>query len=282
MQCQENQPACDNCTKKNLECTYPAPRTLVALRGSAVYSPSPIASVNLQSTPTTFTLTDLRLFHHYLLDAYPHLPVGNDSTWLSQVPLIAHHVSTRRFLLSCATNIFQNEYLMHAILGLAASHFELLTGEDLKATAIHHRVQAIKGSNAAISQTRRTGSDGDALLAACYCLAFQSSYMEDGLQEFFQMVRGCSLLSLQLKAESLPMAFFLTEKDHWSFMEERLFDLPTIHEELVTGAEKSLKALPPLFDRPSHVQFYQVVIDCVEAVKVSSVRGESDRPPMFD
>ena len=171
---------------------------------------------------------------------------------------------------------------MHAILGLSASHFELLTGEDLKATAIHHRVQAIKGSNAAISQTRRTGSDGDALLAACYCLTFQSSYMKDGLQEFFQMVRGCSLLSLQLKAESLPMAFFLTEKDHWSFMEERLFDLPTINEELVAGAERSLKALPPLFDRPSNLQFYQVVVDCVEAVKVSSVRGESGKFPGFE
>jgi hypothetical protein len=37
-------------------------------------------------------MTDMRLFHHFLLDAYPHLPVGNDNTWLTHVPLLAHHV----------------------------------------------------------------------------------------------------------------------------------------------------------------------------------------------
>jgi hypothetical protein len=96
-QCQETQPACENCTKKNLNCSYPAPKTLKALQGSLLYASSPIASVNLQGTPTIFTLTDMRLFHHFLMDAYPHLPVGNDSAWLSQVPLIAHHVSSDKF-----------------------------------------------------------------------------------------------------------------------------------------------------------------------------------------
>lgn len=107
IQCQENQPACHNCTRKKLKCEYPAPRTLSALRSSFLYSPSPVTSVNLQSTPTVFTLTDMRLFHHYLLDAYPHLPVGNDSAWLTQVPLIAHHVSSLFFvslLLADASN----------------------------------------------------------------------------------------------------------------------------------------------------------------------------------
>jgi hypothetical protein len=93
IKCQETQPACENCTRKSIECVYPAPKTLAALRVSTTYSPSPIASIALQGTPTAFTLTDMRLFHHYLFEAYPHLPVGNDTTWLSQVPLIAHHVS---------------------------------------------------------------------------------------------------------------------------------------------------------------------------------------------
>jgi hypothetical protein len=79
--------------KKGLDCSYPAPKTLKALQGSLLYSSNPIASVNLQGTPTIFSLTDMRLFHHFLMDAYPHLPVGNESAWLSQIPLIAHHVS---------------------------------------------------------------------------------------------------------------------------------------------------------------------------------------------
>ncbi|KAE9363312.1 hypothetical protein N431DRAFT_357806 [Stipitochalara longipes BDJ] len=257
IKCQETQPACGNCTKKNLNCSYPAPKTLKALQGSLLYSTSPIASVNLQGTPTIFSLTDMRLFHHFLMDSYPHLPVGNDSAWLSQIPLIAHH----------------NEYLMHAILGMSASHLELLTGESFGPIAVHHRLLAVQGSNAALSMKTRTGSDGDALLGSCYLLAFQASYMRDGLFEFFTMVRGCSLLSNQLREENLPMAFFLTEKDHFQFMEERLLDLPVISAELVEGAQTSLAAVQPLCVTPSQTEFYQLLDDCVEAIKLSSLRA---------
>ncbi|TVY14238.1 Sterol uptake control protein 2 [Lachnellula arida] len=257
IKCPETQPACINCTKKKLKCIYPAPKTLLALRGSAVYSSSPIASVNLQATPTKFTSIDLRLFHHFLLEAYPHLPVGNTSAWISEVPLIAHH----------------NEYLMHAVLGMAASHLELITGADLKANAIHHRLLAIKGSNDAISEPRRTGSDGDALLASCYLLAFQSSYMTDGMQEFFCMIRGCGLLNAQLKNENLPMAFFLQEKDHFDYMQERLVDLPTIDSKSVEEAKRSLAACVPFLDSAICVQFHQSLVDTIESLKLSSLRS---------
>jgi len=168
----------------------------------------------------------------------------------------------------------QNEYLMHAILGMAASHLELLTGESFGPIAVHHRLLAVQGSNAALSQKSRTGSDGDALLGSCYLLAFQASYMRDGLFEFFTMVRGCSILSNQLREEQLPMAFFLTEKDHFQFMEERLLDLPVISAELVEGAQTSLAAVQPLCTMASQADFYQLLDDCVEAIKMSSLRGE--------
>jgi hypothetical protein len=209
------------------------------------------------------------------MDAYPHLPVGNDSAWLSQVPLIAHHVSSPILQLHRSPNpLFQNEYLMHAILGMSASHLELLTGEPLSTIAIHHRLLAVQGSNAALSVKTRTGSDGDALLGACYLLAFQASYMRDGLFEFFTMIRGCSLLSIQLKEEKLPMAFFLTEKDHFHFMEERLLDLPVISPELVEGAQNSLAAVQPLCTMPCHTDLYQLLDECIEAIRISSLRGK--------
>jgi hypothetical protein len=248
---------------------------LKALQGSLLYSSNPIASVNLQGTPTIFSLTDMRLFHHFLMDAYPHLPVGNDSAWLSQVPLIAHHVSHQLLQLHQNSNsLLQNEYLMHAILGMSASHLELLTGEPLSTIAIHHRLLAIQGSNAALSVKTRTGSDGDALLGACYLLAFQASYMRDGLFEFFTLVRGCTLLSIQLKEEKLPMAFFLTEKDHFHFMEERLLDLPVINSELVEEAQNSLAAVQQLCTIPCHHDLYQLLDGCIEAIRISSLRGK--------
>jgi hypothetical protein len=163
---------------------------------------------------------------------------------------------------------------MHAILGLAASHLELNTGADLHSIAIHHRVLAIKGSNAAISKPRRSGSDADALFAACYALTFQSAFMSDGLWEFFQMVRGCGLLSDQFQSENLTMAFFLADNDHFQFMENRLVDLPVISTELVDGAETSLVALLPLLDQHSHLYFYPLLVAVIEALKIGSLGGE--------
>jgi hypothetical protein len=164
---------------------------------------------------------------------------------------------------------------MHAILALSASHLEALTGAPLSSTAMHHRILAIKGSNEAMSQVNRTGSDGDALLAACYLLTFQSIQMKEGIAEFFLFVRGCSLVSRQLKSEKLSMAFFLTEGDHWSFMEERLKNLPTISPEILDGAEQSLSALPTLLKEPVHLKFFHALVRCIHGVKSSSLNGVS-------
>jgi hypothetical protein len=156
---------------------------------------------------------------------------------------------------------------------MSASHLELLTRESLGSVAIHHRLLAVQGSNAALSRKVRTGCDGDALLGVCYLLAFQASYMRDGLFEFFTMVRGCNLLSNQLREEKLPMAFFLTEKDHFQFMEERLLDLPVISPELVEGSQASLLAVRHLCTTSSLIGFFRLLDDCVEAIRVSSLRG---------
>jgi hypothetical protein len=179
----------------------------------------------------------------------------------------------RDIFLRGLTDCIQNEYLMHAVLGMAASHLQVATGQNLHDIAMHHRVIAIRGSNEAISQTNRSGADGDALLAACYALTFQSTYMAEGLAEFFLFVRGCAVLSYQLKSESIPMAFFIEEKDHFAFMENRLHDLPVIISGLLDGAKISLTALPILFDRPGHVAFYKSLLQTVEAAMLSSQKG---------
>lgn len=39
-------------------------------------------------------MADMRLFHHFLITAYPHLPVGADSIWITVIPSFAHNVGT--------------------------------------------------------------------------------------------------------------------------------------------------------------------------------------------
>lgn len=42
-------------------------------------------------------MADMRLFHHFLITAYPHLPVGADRIWVTVIPSFAHNVCPFQF-----------------------------------------------------------------------------------------------------------------------------------------------------------------------------------------
>jgi hypothetical protein len=156
---------------------------------------------------------------------------------------------------------------------MAASHMQLVTGMQLTYVALQHRMLAIEGSNKAISRSIQTGSDGDALLASCYCLGFQSSYMIDGMQDCFRLLRGCKMLDLQLRTQSLPMAFFLPQVRHFDIMQPRLFDLPVIEPEILDRAGASLQLLLPHLHGPIHVALYHSLLEVIETLRFSSLKG---------
>lgn len=83
------------------------------------------------------------------------------------------------------------EFLLHAMLGLGASHLGLLTPTDYNKVALKHRVTAIRELNSHLSQPNISKSGGEAAFAAILVLTFQSSYMADGMVDFLTMVRGC-------------------------------------------------------------------------------------------
>ncbi|KAH8804929.1 hypothetical protein F5884DRAFT_797710 [Xylogone sp. PMI_703] len=255
VKCQETLPSCANCVRNHLECLYPPPTSLPRSTEHIPEAGNLSNPLQLQPTPVQFSLTDMRFFHHFLMKAHPHLPVNCETAWLSQIPLIAH----------------QYEYLMHAILGLAASHLELLTGADYHTSALSHRLKAIKGSNDAIVNGLQSGSDADALLATCYALTFQSAYMSDGLPDFLQMVRGCSILSNQLKMENLLMSFVKASQYHFEFIKNRVEGFPLIHPELVHGADISVQALCLLCDEEATRKMHQMLTSVVNALQVSSL-----------
>jgi hypothetical protein len=99
LKCQETLPACDNCIRKELVCKYPAARAPSLLQSCSEDIGSPLAPVQLQTTPI-FSLVDMRFFHHFIFHAYPHLPVGNDDVWVRRIPAVAYHVSSA-YLLIC-------------------------------------------------------------------------------------------------------------------------------------------------------------------------------------
>ncbi|KAL9107497.1 MAG: hypothetical protein Q9227_007599 [Pyrenula ochraceoflavens] len=220
---------------------------------------SPSTLVQMQSTPTLFSLTDMRLFHHFLTVAYPHLPLGNESVWLNDIPLFAH----------------QQEYLMYAILSLGASHLSRLCDNngDYVNLAVYHRGHAIQGLNQAISQRSRRFGDFDAMLATCYALTFQSSYMSDGLSDFITMVRGCALVTTQIRSGNEQTAFNI--EDDWEIRLRtlRAKPLPVISRAVIQAATQSLEAAVPLLQEPLDRIFHETLFLTIDALRNSSIEG---------
>jgi hypothetical protein len=163
---------------------------------------------------------------------------------------------------------------MHAILGQAASHLTVTTDADYSSLALSHRLQAIKGFNEALSKTPRTGSDGDALLGACYALTFQTANMKDGMSEFLTMVRGCGLVIFQLLCDKVDISFSISSNSHYEAMQSRLDNLPAVDADLYQGAVSSVMALSPLCrDVECLASFHRALLDCFETIGVDSRAG---------
>lgn len=205
-------------------------------------------------------MTDMLFFHHFLTLAYPHLPLGNDDVWLRDIPQFAQ----------------QHTYLMHAILALGASHLDRLgpvSGTHEK-DALMHRGHAINGLNRALAQSQHTGyGEADAMLATCYALTFQSTYMNDGLQDFITFVRGCALATGKIRDENAPTAFNLTPDQHVKIMEARFRDLPSINPSVVSSGLEAIKQIQSYVHNDAEHAFYRALHDIFTALQRSSGEG---------
>lgn len=84
VKCQETLPVCEHCKRLGLPCQYPR---------AGVTTPSSA----LQTTPTQFSIDDLRFFHHFLVTAYPPLPIDGGAIW-KEVATLSHSVCLALFV----------------------------------------------------------------------------------------------------------------------------------------------------------------------------------------
>ncbi|KAL8397815.1 hypothetical protein RB594_004500 [Gaeumannomyces avenae] len=247
IKCQENRPACGHCVKTGLKCEYPAAPLVV------VHRPRHQAPV--------FTLQDMRLFQHFLLRCYPHQPLNNDAVWTHEVPCLSQ----------------EHDYLMHAVLGLAASD---LAQDDpsLYEAAMSHRLKAIKAVKKALADSPRrarqqrqqqqqqqqanssssgggggggggsfTSDEGNALLATCYALTFQSVLLDDGMAEYMTFIRGIIIVMIQMYTSGARFLFSNFVGDEQDAILKPLMDrVPMIDRRRAEAAAAAVAGLEPL------------------------------------
>lgn len=165
---------------------------------------------------------------------------------------------------------------MHALLALGASHLTRVSPQtNYNTLAIIHRGRAIQGLNSALANpNRRAYGESDALLAACYALTFQASYMGDGMSDFITMVRGCALVTTQINQDASATAFNLEKDSHLRLMEPRLDHLPTLDPtHLITPALRSVQALRSLLRTTMDAHFHAALLSVLVALQESSRAG---------
>ena len=89
VKCPETRPQCTHCVRLGLPCEYPPPNP----NPNAISPTGPMGNPrkSLSSTPTQFSMDDLRFFQHFLLTAYPPMPIGGDDIWRG-VARLSHDV----------------------------------------------------------------------------------------------------------------------------------------------------------------------------------------------
>jgi hypothetical protein len=163
------------------------------------------------------------------------------------------------------------------MLALSASDLEASSNgplSDLTQSALSHRTLAIKALRLALSNGIHSPEDGNAILATCWILLYQSILINEGLPEYLTFVRGCVLVPIHMNYNGLSFIFqnLLTESEI-DMTRPYLESMPAIDLSPVDAACASLVAFAPLCKRESEKLMHQQTFDILGKFYLSSCDG---------
>lgn len=168
------------------------------------------------------------------------------------------------------------------MLGLSASDISMtptLTS-NLTCSAMSHRVQAIKALNQAMSNGLHTAEEGNAMLATCYALLFQSVLIDDGLPEFMSFLRGILVVASNMGCKRMKFIFHSFHgSEQFAKMEPHLDGAPAINHRLVDAACRSLEAFSPLCQQTYEKVYHGILLKTARALYTSSREGTGSFEP---
>jgi hypothetical protein len=166
---------------------------------------------------------------------------------------------------------------MHAMLGLSASDLAtfVIRTSELTFSAMSHRVKAIKSLNQALSNGVHTFEEGNAMLAACYVLVFQSVLLDDGFAEYLSFIRGCTLIALNMGCRKMKFLFHsILPTESLAKLDPYLKDGPEVNPGPVDAGCKSLEAFAHLCQRDYEKELHSAILKAARALYTSSRNGK--------
>ncbi|EAQ83958.1 hypothetical protein CHGG_10362 [Chaetomium globosum CBS 148.51] len=210
------------------------------------------------------------------------------------------------------TIVHQYEYLMHAILGYSASELMASSDPSLAEAAMSHRYKAVKAikkaltppptspaapvagsssnnlptnlptppNNSNSSNNGRSFDDtmfeeGNALMATCFALTYQSVLLEDGMAEFMTFIRGIMIVAIHMYCRGANLLFgHLLGDRQTQMLEPHMRDLDLIDAGLTARAVAAVEGLRGLVDgvegREVERRYWEMIGEMARNLGVSS------------
>jgi hypothetical protein len=194
--------------------------------------------------------------------------------FLVLLPMYKFYTCSRRRL---NADVVQHDYLLHGMLALAASELaeEYPESSQLSCTAMSHRVKTIGALNAAISSGMTNFEQGNAMLATCFTMIFQSVLIEDGLAEYLTFIRGTVVVGIQMGMKKMHILFnhLFGDRD-LEKIDPKMRAASLIEPELVRVAIRSLEKVAPLCKTKLEIEVYSMLLSSARALVTSSRDGK--------
>jgi hypothetical protein len=167
---------------------------------------------------------------------------------------------------------------MHAILGLAAAEL-MVHDPTLISSAMSHRLKAIKAIKKALADMPKVNTyeegKGNALMATCFALTFQSVMIEDGMAEYMTFCRGILIVAIQMWCKGSKFIFNnFMGGDQMAILEPLMKPVPPIKTERTDMAVGAIRLLGPLCKHAVEAEYQALLLEIAEALYTSPFSGE--------
>lgn len=172
----------------------------------------------------------------------------------------------------------KHEFLMHAILGFAASEL-MSTDSSLVTAAMTHRVKAIRAIKKRLVEAAKSApseEETNALVATCFALTFQSVSLDDGMAEYMTFIRGIVIVGMQIMFRGMkPIFSTLFMEGQEELLAPVMESLPLIQRGWADSAMEAISRLRPLCVEPVEVEYQEKLINIVQKLYTNSYEGKT-------
>jgi hypothetical protein len=167
------------------------------------------------------------------------------------------------------------------MLALSASDIVCTTdpSPELHSTALAHRIKAITSLNNAITVGISSYEEGNAMIATCFALLFQSCLIDDGLVEYMTFIRGTLVVAIQMGMRRMRFLFDKIFADQQlEIVEPAIRAAPLVESEKVTAACRSFEKFGHLCQTQLEIEVYTILFGIARALITSSRDGKNFLP----